>query len=357
MTAAARLLQWYDRRRRDLPWRESRDPYRIWVSEIMLQQTQVTTVLPYYEKFLVRFPRIGDLASASIEEVLAMWSGLGYYRRARQLHAAARQVMAEGGELPRTAEALCRLPGIGPYTSAAIASIAFGERVAVLDGNVERVLCRYLARAGDPKKAALRRELLAVATELLDPRRPGDGNQALMELGATVCRPQRADCSRCPLGQACQARARGEIEIYPTPKVRRQPEKVELAVVVAESEGRVLLFRRPEDSELLAGMWELPTVDLLPRRSQIEASLGARYGCGWRLRGRAKVPIRHGITHRSIKVWVYGGLVVGGESIAEGVEAAWVDPADRQEYAVSSMVDKVLSRWLESPRQRSLDLE
>jgi len=350
----AELLRWYDDRRRDLPWRRSRDPYAIWVSEIMLQQTQVATVFPFYEKFLERFPTVSELAAAEIEEVLALWSGLGYYRRARQLHAAAVQVAALGAELPTTAEELRRLPGIGPYTAAAIASIAFGEHVAVLDGNVERVLCRFLALAGDPKKSTLRRQLVETATGLLVRGRPGDSNQALMELGATLCRSQQADCSRCPLASVCRARLNQQVELYPTPRRRRRMERVELAVVVVEERGRVLLFRRPSDAELLAGLWELPTVTMHPRRKQLEAELEAHYGGRWRLKGKATERIRHSITHRAISAWIYSGELSASESVAEGPEAAWVDPLKRDQYPVSSLVDKVLKSWVEQSGQQVL---
>ncbi len=354
MSLATELLQWYDRRRRDLPWRRSRDSYRIWVSEIMLQQTQVATVLPYYEKFLDRFPTVSELAAAEIEEVLALWSGLGYYRRARQLHAAAVQVAALRAELPGSAEELRRLPGIGPYTAAAIASIAFGEHVAVLDGNVERVLCRFLALAGDPKRSTLRRQLVETATGLLLRGRPGDSNQALMELGATLCRPQQADCGRCPLAGGCRARVNDQVKLYPSPRRRRRTERLELAMVVIEKAGRVLLFRRPSDAELLAGMWELPTVAMGAQPRQLEAELETRYGGQWRLDGKATAQIRHHITHRAIIGWIHGGELTAGESVAEGPEAAWVEPLGGDQYPVSSMVDKVLRSWFEQPRQQVL---
>lgn len=189
LSTPARLLAWYDRIRRDLPWRRTRDPWAIWVSEVMLQQTRVETAIPYFERFLIRFPDPAALAAAPIEEVLAQWSGLGYYRRARQLHGAAREVVERGG-LPRSSAELERLPGIGPYTAAAIASIAFGEPVPVLDGNVVRVAARLSAEPEDPSRAAARGRLLAVAATLLEISRPGDSNQALMELGATVCLPK-----------------------------------------------------------------------------------------------------------------------------------------------------------------------
>ena len=192
------LLRWYDARRRELPWRRTREPYRIWVSEVMLQQTRAETVIPYYKHFLQRFPTIAALAAAETEEVLSLWSGLGYYRRARQLHRAARMLVEEGGEIPRSVDALRRLPGVGPYTAAAVASIAFGVAVPALDGNVVRVLARRQALAGNPRSAEVRRQLESAAARLLAPQRPGDSNQALMDLGATVCKATQPGLSMVP---------------------------------------------------------------------------------------------------------------------------------------------------------------
>src|SRR4051794_5968079 len=189
MRRADPLLAWFDRHRRDLPWRRSSDPYAVWLSEVMLQQTRVETVLPFYHRFLARFPTVEALAAAELSEVLALWSGLGYYRRARQLHAAAREIAAAGG-VPATLQGLLALPGLGAYPPAAVARIAFGVAAPVMDGNVGRVLPRCLAPGEDPRPSGGRRQLLPAAAELLGPRRPGDSNQALMELGATLCSPR-----------------------------------------------------------------------------------------------------------------------------------------------------------------------
>ncbi|MEM1202018.1 MAG: A/G-specific adenine glycosylase [Acidobacteriota bacterium] len=339
---AAELLEWYDRQRRDLPWRKNKNPYRIWVSEIMLQQTQVKTVLPYYEVFLEHFPTVEALAAAPIDDVLARWSGLGYYRRARQMHRAAVQLVEEGRPIPRTAEALEELPGIGAYTAAAIASIAFGEAVPVLDGNVERVMARRLALEEDPKKRAGRERLLAAAADLLDPERAGDSNQAFMELGATVCRPKAPKCLLCPLGAGCLGK--GDAERYPPPRKRRKVERVELAVAVVREEGRLLLFRRPEGGvDLMPGLWELPTVPLEGGEA-LSDRLAGRYGGSWTLEA-TKERVRHGITHRSITLHLYLGAVEArDDSVGEGLEAAWVSPEARDRFATSSVVDKVLSR-------------
>jgi A/G-specific adenine glycosylase len=247
------LLAWYEKSRRALPWRESRDPYRVWLSEIMLQQTRVAAVIGHYAEFLRRFPTVEKLAAAREASVLAAWSGLGYYRRARMLHAAAKVVVREhGGKFPATAEDLRALPGIGRYTAAAIASIAFGEPVAVVDGNVERVLQRLSGRrlAGE--------ELWQAAEDLLDRKRPGDFNQAMMELGATVCTPGAPACLMCPVVELCATRG----ELAAGVKTARQKKReIHYALDYRNGDGRggeVFLVQRARDASLMAGMWELP---------------------------------------------------------------------------------------------------
>jgi A/G-specific adenine glycosylase len=339
------LLAWYDRSRRDLPWRATRDPYRVWLSEVMLQQTRVEVALPYYQRFLARFPSVEALAAAAEPEVLALWSGLGYYRRARQLLGAARQVAARGG-FPETPAGWRELPGVGDYTAAAVTSICFGATVPVLDGNVERVLARVLALAGDPKGAAARRRLLAAAAELVDPARPGDSNQALMELGATVCTPRRPRCLACPLLSGCRAAAAGEAERYPAPRPRRAAEARTLLAAVAESRGRVLLVRRPAGASLLAGTWEVPWVEAgggtAAGRRAAAALLAARYGGRWRLSPEV-ARVRHSITFRALEVAVHRAKVEAGREVAEGTEAGWFDAAGRRELPLSSLVGKVLA--------------
>jgi len=329
------LLCWYDARRRDLPWRRTADPYRIWVSEVMLQQTRVETVIPYYEAFLARFPSLESLAAADVGEVLALWSGLGYYRRARQLHRAAQEAVSSGG-FPRASAQLRKLPGIGPYTAAAVASIAFGEVVPVLDGNVERLLCRRLALAEDAKKSGVRRRLEASAAKLLDPGRPGDSNQALMELGATVCVPRRPRCDACPLSRGC--RGRKDPERYPAPRPRREVERLDWTVALVERRGRTLFFRRPEGMELMPGLWELPNVEGTSDSVEEEA-LCATYGGGWRLGGEV-ARVRHGVTFRSITLRVRRAVFVAPSPAGER-EAAWLRPEDRPRYGISSMFEKV----------------
>ena len=336
------LLGWFDEMARELPWRLNRDPYRVWVSEVMLQQTQVQTVVGYFEKFMVRFPSVDDLAVARSEEVLALWSGLGYYRRARQMHEAAQRIVAGGRGFPSNSRELQKLPGIGPYTAAAVASIAFGERVPVLDGNVERVLSRRLALSEDPKQSRVRKRLMEVAVEILDPDRPGDSNQALMELGATVCRPRKPQCGRCPLARDCLGRLEGEPERYPPARVRRRIEKRELVLAVAQEDGRVLLFQRARDSRVLAGMWELPNVERQPALADAESSLAIRYGGRWHL-GDEIGRLRHSITYRAFTLHVYAARFDSSGNITEGAKAAWVSIADKVDFPMSSMVEKVLA--------------
>jgi A/G-specific adenine glycosylase len=240
------LLRWYDLNRRLLPWRESHHPYRIWISEIMLQQTRVAAVVPYYQRFLARFPDVNSLARAREAAVLAAWSGLGYYRRARHLHAAARRIAADG-TFPRTSCELRELPGIGRYTAAAIASIAFGERCAVVDGNVERVLARV-------SSIRLSREQAWVcANELLSRTRPGDFNQAMMELGATICTPKAPQCSACPVAKFCGTR--GE---HPESEAALPRQRQRLVYALGIRGSHVLLVKRSRKAGLMPGMWELP---------------------------------------------------------------------------------------------------
>ena len=266
--ASARLLDWYTRNKRDLPWRRSTDPYAIWVSEIMLQQTRVAVVVERYREFMGRFPTLVSLALAPEQDVLAMWSGLGYYRRARMLHKAAQFVSANlGGNLPVKAEELRVLPGIGVYTAAAIASIANGEAVAVVDGNVERVLCRFAGwGAGKGGRAVLRRKVEDLASKLIDRARPGDSNQAMMELGATVCTPRNPQCAECPLTTDCKTR--GEHKTVRRAPMTSRIVAYALAVRTSTAAGKrrgpstreVLLEQRPAQNTVMPGMWELPTL-------------------------------------------------------------------------------------------------
>ena len=258
-TTVQALLGWYDGARRDLPWRRTRDPYAVWISEAMLQQTRVETVEGYWRRFLDALPTVADLAAADEEGVLALWSGLGYYRRARSLQAAARALVERhGGRFPRTRAELLALPGIGPYTAGALLSIAFDLPEPLVDGNVARVLARRFALELDPASGAGQRELWRRAAELVPAARAGDWNQALMELGATVCTPRAPRCGACPWGGECLARARGLSEVLPRARPRPAPLEVELTIAVAERGGALLLRRRPAGGRM-AGLWEFPT--------------------------------------------------------------------------------------------------
>ena len=275
------LLAWYDTHARDLPWRQSADPYHIWISEVMLQQTRVAAVLDYYARFLTLFPSVAALARAEEAEVLAAWSGLGYYRRAKLMHKAAKVVvMDHQGAIPRTAEQLRKLPGIGEYTSSAIASIAFGEPVAVVDGNVERVLLRAF-----PDDAPQSKWLRNRAANVLDTRRPGDFNQAMMELGATVCLPQRPLCLQCPVQQFCTTR--GEHQASPPKKMRSR--QIAYALLRRHRAGsvQVMLEQRPSSASLMPRMWELPEVAMLESDQE-----------------RVELTLRHAITITNYQVRV-----------------------------------------------------
>jgi A/G-specific adenine glycosylase len=256
------LLIWYRKNKRDLPWRGTRDPYRIWISEIMLQQTRVAAVIPYYERFLARFPDVAALASAPEQELLAAWAGLGYYSRARNLQRASKKIL-ELGAFPSDYLSLRDLAGVGEYTAAAIASMAFNLPHAVLDGNAIRVLSRLSAEQGNIGSGAVRKRLGEVADGLLDPKRPGEFNQALMELGAMVCLPKQPQCSLCPLAQHCEARRTGRETELPIRSGRAKPVAVEKQLVAIEKHGKILLWQRAAASRRLAGFWELPELDQL----------------------------------------------------------------------------------------------
>jgi len=258
-----RLLAWFRKHKRDLPWRRTEDPYRIWISEIMLQQTRVAAVLPYYARFLARFPDVQALARAAEQDLLAAWAGLGYYSRARNLQKAAKNIV-ERGEFPRDHASLGELPGVGEYTAAAVASIAFGLPHAVLDGNVARVLSRLAPELGDTKSDAVRKRLRAFAEVLLDRKRPGEFNQALMELGATVCLPKRPQCQRCPVRSHCEARKQGLENQLPVRGARPSADQREKKLLVIEKAGKVLFWQRSAESSRLAKFWELPEPQQLP---------------------------------------------------------------------------------------------
>lgn len=307
MTDPARLrgalLRWYRKGKRDLPWRRTADPYAVLVSEVMLQQTTVATAIPRWERFLTRFPTVEALAAASERDVEAEWSGLGYYARARNLVRAAREVVRRGS-FPRSAGELRALPGVGPYTAAAVASIAFGEEVASIDGNVVRVLSRLLASRVDPRRGARSPRLVSLASRLVAGGAAGERNQALMELGATVCLPHRPACWRCPVRLACRAAALGRPESFPAPAPRRQPRRLRLACGVARRGGKLVLV---PDRILVRGHLSLPAVEVA-----VGADPAADLAHGWRsLAGRSADgvrrlgSVRHAVLERRYEVQLF----------------------------------------------------
>ena len=309
------LLGWFRQFQRDLPWRRTKDPYRIWLSEIMLQQTRVAAAIPYYKKFLQRFPNVHALTNAEQEEVLRMWSGLGYYSRARNLQKAVQQIMTNhGGQFPARLEDALALPGIGNYTAAAILSIAYGKQLAVLDGNVARVLARHGAIHGDIREPQRWVQLQETANGLLDPKSPGDWNQAMMELGATLCTPKSPQCLLCPVAQFCEGRKQGIAEFLPEKRRKRATVQIILAAaVLVNGKGETVLLPPPQNAKekasvdhiptLVSRMWHFPTVSVTGEPAATLASfLGKtmpRVQTGkWRLVPAGKV--RHAVTYRAI---------------------------------------------------------
>jgi A/G-specific adenine glycosylase len=352
------ILAWFDRHKRDLPWRRDRDPYRIWVSEIMLQQTQVATVVPYFERFLAAFPTIPALAAADEQAVLRLWEGLGYYRRARDLHRAARRLVADhGGRFPDDPEAVAALPGIGRYTLGAILSQAFDRRLPILEANSQRVLCRVLGETGDPREGPVRRRLWAAAEELLPRQRVGDFNQALMELGALVCTPVAPRCPECPLAGVCEARRQGKQEEIPRRAAAPESVLVQEAAVVVRRGERVLLAQRPANASRWAGMWEFPhgpvqageaheaaAVRVLAELTAVQADLGPEL-----------LTLRHGVTRYRITLVCFEADYRGGRFRSAFYQAGdWVRPDELAAYPVSAP-QRLLAKALVDPgRQRQL---
>jgi len=334
-TVRRKLLRWYRSNKRDLPWRRSHDPYAIWISETMLQQTQVSTVIPYYEKFLEHFPNVDSLARAPLPEVLRFWSGLGYYRRAENLKKAAQQIVREhASKMPQDFGQLRRLAGIGEYTAGALLSIAFGKPFPAIDGNARRVLSRLL-RSTDA------RELHASAAALVPPRRPGAFNQALMELGATVCTAKHQCCARCPLNSLCASRSTAEI-----PSGARAPikiKKVTWPLAIVRCRGKILLRCRGAVG-LLAGLWELPGRESTGKESSGKLLERELNGARLHVAPPKKLgEFRHAITHRRIRAPVYI-FEVGDKSSTTLPKSSWrwIDPAKLKQYAVPSMTAKAV---------------
>lgn len=331
------LLDWYDRHRADLPWRESRDPYRVWLSEIMLQQTQVDTVIPYYRRFLAAYPTVEALAAAPIDDVLKLWEGLGYYSRARNLHRAAQAVAAEhGGVFPDTVEGLLALPGIGRYTAGAIASIAYEVRAPLLDGNVIRVFSRLLDIEDDVTQTATQARLWQQAEDWLPERRIGDYNQSLMELGRLICRPRDPLCADCPIQAHCRAYANGTQNARPVKKRKAATPHYDVtAGLIRDEAGRLLISQRPFEG-LLGGLWEFPggkqepgetLPECLQRELREELAIEVEVG-------ELFTVVRHGFTHFKITLHAFDCRYVSGPPQTLGVHAwAWVTPDELDQYS------------------------
>jgi A/G-specific adenine glycosylase len=339
-TLRGRLLAWYGAHRRDLPWRApDADPYRVWLSEVMLQQTRVETVKPYYERWLRRFPTLPALAEAPLDDVLKAWEGLGYYSRARNLHRAVREVAEHhGGEVPDDPDAFRALPGVGRYTAGAVLSIAFGRPEPLVDGNVRRVFARWRDEP-EPRDA----DLWALAEELVPGERPGDLNQALMELGATVCTPRAPRCPDCPVRDFCAAYAAGTQEERPLPKKARAIPHEHQAVAVIERDGRLLLARRPVDARL-GGLWEFPGTLRRPGESTTDAAERAALEVVG-LAATAGEPIAsidHGFTHVKVTYHAVRCVAPTGDPLPLACDAvAWPTPEEVALYALPLAQKKI----------------
>ncbi len=354
---APRLLAWYDRHARKLPWRlgpkerargVKPDPYRIWLSEIMLQQTTVAAVKPYFEAFVRRWPTVAALAAAPRDDVMKAWAGLGYYARARNLHACAEVVVRDhNGRFPETAAELKALPGIGDYTAAAVAAIAFDEPAAVVDGNIERVIARLFAI--DLPLPAAKPEIRKVQARLTSAARAGDYVQAMMDLGAAICAPKRPACSLCPLSNACIAHARGEEEAYPVKAAKAErPTRYGAAFVAVRGDGAVLLRRRP-DKGLLGGMAEVPGTEWVSRASDLPASAHAPIQANWR-----KVPtiVVHVFTHFRLQLTVFAARLPVATVAPAG---QWWTPADAlPDEALPSVMKKAIEAALPGATRRDV---
>jgi A/G-specific adenine glycosylase len=328
---ALALIAWYDSQKRQLPWRETRDPYRIWVSEVMLQQTQVATVLGYYERWMQRFPTLQALAVADVADVLRAWEGLGYYSRARNLQRAALQVVADhAGQVPRTVPELLRLPGIGPYSAGAIASIAFGADEPVVDGNIIRVLTRAFGLPGDPKRAPLARGLWRLARSLMPIGRARDFNQALMELGATCCTPRAPRCAACPVAQTCVALAQDRVLDFPESAPRPAPTEVIRAAALIRRRSRFLTVQAPEEALRWAGMWQFPDAQIAESEAPAAAlSRSVRASTGLDISVGALVAnIRHQVTRFRISIQVYACTAEGRALPIQYRALRWCTPAE-----------------------------
>jgi A/G-specific adenine glycosylase len=345
-----KLITWFEEEFRDLPWRQTRDPYKIWVSEIMLQQTQVKTVLPYYERFIARFSTVNDLAAADLSQVLKLWEGLGYYARARNLHKAAQKITNEmQGNFPETLEEVIKLPGIGVYTAAAILSIAFGADLPVIDGNVNRVLARLFTLEMDPKSTQGRRKIQETAERLLAHGRAGDYNQAIMELGAMLCTPRKPKCLLCPVSTFCQAYAKGEQDKFPIKGAKKERPHIHIAVGMVWNGDRLLIDRRRE-TDMLGGLWEFPggkVEEGETNEQTVVREIREELGIDVEVLGHF-MSLNHGYTHFSITLHAYTcRLLAGTPQAIQCSDWCWVKKEELTTFAFPRANGRVIARLLE----------
>jgi A/G-specific adenine glycosylase len=339
------LLEWFAAQKRQLPWRQTRDPYRIWISEVMLQQTRVTTVIPYYRRFLEIFPNVEALAKAKDRVLMKAWEGLGYYARARNLRAAAQTLVKEfNGQLPHSYDELIQLRGFGAYTAASVASLAFGEDCAAVDGNVMRVLARLYAIESDIRKAAAKREFQRIAAALLPQGKAGQFNEALMELGATLCKPKNPACERCPLQSYCKAFQQGRVHELPRKSPKAQIPHHQIAISVVHKNGRVLIALRPMEG-LLGNLWEFPGGKLKSGESLteccrretleetgLEVEVGKRFSV-----------VEHSFTHFRITLHAFHCRYLRGKAVPKSSQKIrWVKLAELDEYAFPKANKKII---------------
>lgn len=340
---ARRLISWYGGAGRDLPWRQTRDPYRIWVSEVMLQQTTVAAVIPYYERFLQRFPTVRALAAEPLDEVISLWAGLGYYSRARNLHKAARIVVEELGEVfPSTVNELMLLPGIGRSTAGAIVSIAYGLPAPILDGNVRRVLVRLFAWCDEPRSSKAEKQLWEWAEQLTPEDAAHDYAQAIMDLGATVCVPRQPLCNSCPINQLCQAYAQGIAEDLPVKKRRGAlPVRRQVAVVVVSADKNYLLRQRPVDG-FLGGLWEFPTADCPENFDAVDVASGLLRDLQLPGKFTNLIGVSHVYSHFKLDLEVFVARAEPGSVVSETSQRQWVAERDVASFALHGAHKKIL---------------
>lgn len=340
------LLKWFGKNARDLPWRRTKDPYAIWIAETMLQQTQVDTVEPYYHRFLKRFPSVQRLARARLDTVLRLWEGLGYYSRARNLHLAAKILIRNhNGNIPRTKQALLSLPGVGPYTAGAIASIAFNQNEPLVDGNVIRVLCRLFRIRENPKSGKVQKRLWQTAKDLLPSGQAGTFNQALMELGATVCRPRKPICEVCPLRKICSAKKHNEQEQLPFRASRKPLPRQQVVVAVVYKNGRILIDKRKPDG-LLGGLWEFPGGKIENEESlkaALKREIREELGITVRIK-RPLITVQHAYSHFSVTLHTFECTFASGTPKCRTcVDYKWVYPKQLKNFAFPAANKKIIA--------------